>query len=265
MINLSTKPIARGRTAEVFAWQEGWIVKLFYPWVDAETIEYEDRIAALVQSSGLPVPASGELVRVNGRMGLLYQRIEGLPMWPDGLTAAPWRIFRYARRTAELHAQIHQRSSVSSFPLQRQRLMNKIDQAGGLPEALRAKVLAVLQSLPDGDWLCHGDFHPANILVSGQGEIIIDWVDAALGNPLADVARTSILALGAVACQIQGAFHKALVRLFHSIYLRHYFSLRPGGEVEYTRWLPVVAAARLSENIPELQGWLINQTIQGLQ
>lgn len=265
MINGSTKPIARGRTAEVFTWQDGWIVKLFYPWVDAETIEHEARIAALVQSSGLSVPAIGELVRVNGRMGLLYQRIEGLPMWPDGLTAAPWRIFRYARRTAELHAQIHHRSFTSSFPLQRQRLMNKIHQAGGLPESLRPRVLDTLQNLPDGDRLCHGDFHPANILVSGQGEIIIDWVDASLGNPLADVARTSVLALGAAACQIQGTFQKALVRLFHSIYLRHYFSLRPGGEDEYTRWLPVVAAARLSENIPELQEWLINQTIQGLQ
>lgn len=260
-----TKPIARGRTAEIFTWQEGWIVKLFYPWVDAETIEYEAQIAALVQCCDLPVPAVGEIVRLNGRIGLLYQRIEGLPMWPDGLRSAPWRIIRYARRMAELHVQIHHRSFASSFPLQRQRLMNKIHQAEGLPESLRAKVLAALQYLPDGDRLCHGDFHPANILVSGRGELIIDWIDATLGNPLADVARTGVLLLGAAACQIHGAFQKVLVRMFHSTYLRNYFSLRPGGEEEYARWLPVVAAARLSENIPEIQEWLINQTALGLR
>ncbi len=49
------------------------------------------------------------------------------------------------------------------------------------------------------------------------------------------------------------------MRLFHTIYLRRYFALRPAGRVEYGRWLPIVAAARLSENIPELEAWLLAQ------
>jgi hypothetical protein len=49
------------------------------------------------------------------------------------------------------------------------------------------------------------------------------------------------------------------VRLFHSIYLRTYFQLRPGGEAEYRRWFPIVAAARLSENMPELENWLLKR------
>ncbi|MBI4732425.1 MAG: hypothetical protein HY781_09960, partial [Chloroflexi bacterium] len=52
---------------------------------------------------------------------------------------------------------------------------------------------------------------------------------------------------------------KTFVRLFHAVYLRRYFQLRTSGEAEYRRWLPVVAAARLSENIPELEGWLLEQ------
>jgi hypothetical protein len=35
------------------------------------------------------------------------------------------------------------------------------------------------------------------------------------------------------------------------------FNLRPGGYEEYRRWLAVVAAARLSEHIPELEQWLV--------
>ena len=42
-------------------------------------------------------------------------------------------------------------------------------------------------------------------------------------------------------------------------YLRRYFALRPEGYEEYGRWLPIVAAARLSENIPELERWLLAQ------
>ncbi|GIV64072.1 MAG: aminoglycoside phosphotransferase family protein [Chloroflexota bacterium] len=261
----SNQPIAHGRTAEIYEWQPGWILKLFHEWVDPQSIEYEAQISRAVHASGLPVPAVGERVQVNGRFGLLYQRAVGVPMWPEGLIRSPWKVWKYARQTAQLHAAIHNSRILVELPRQRQRLLNKIHQAESLPPQLRAKVLARLNNLPEGDCLCHGDFHPANILVGEEQAIVIDWVDATLGNPLADVARTTILALGAAACQMRGVFQKAWVRLFHATYLRHYFNLRPGGKQEYARWLPIVAAARLSENIPELEEWLIRQSIQGMK
>jgi hypothetical protein len=55
-----------------------------------------------------------------------------------------------------------------------------------------------------------------------------------------------------------------MVRLLHAAYLRRYFRLRPGGQVEHRRWLPVVAAARLSEDIPELRAWLVARVERGL-
>ena len=90
--------------------------------------------------------------------------------------------------------------------------------------------------------------------------MIIDWIDVTRGNPLADLARTSILALGAAStAQVPQAALSSSLRLFHTLYLRNYFHLRPGGIAEYRRWLPVVAAARLDENIPELEQWLVKQ------
>jgi hypothetical protein len=77
---------------------------------------------------------------------------------------------------------------------------------------------------------------------------------------LADVARTSIILRGAVENkQLPDPFQRAFVSVFHTAYLRAYFRLRPGGKDEYRRWLPIVAAARLSENIKELEGWLLAQ------
>ena len=112
----------------------------------------------------------------------------------------------------------------------------------------------------------HGDFHPGNILLTPGRAVVIDWIDASLGNPLADVARTTVIALGAAASsQVPNAALKFFLRLFHTVYLRCYFQLLPGGEAEYRRWLPVVAAARLSENIPELEHWLVEQAQEGLQ
>ena len=259
------KPIAYGRTAEIYAWQEGQVLKLFYDWYGLESIEYEARIAQVVHASGLPVPAVGDIIRVNDRNGLVFQRVDGIPMF-DGLKRKPWQLKHYARRMAELHVEMHTNPIQVDIPRQRQRLANKINGAKALPEKLRAKALAALEAMPDGDRLCHGDFHPGNILLTPQGEIIIDWTDATQGNPLADLARTTILICGAMETgQVGNSLEKAFVKAIHDEYVRHYFKLRPGGEQEYKRWLPVVAAARLSENIPEYEIWLVAQAEMGLE
>jgi len=41
--------------------------------------------------------------------------------------------------------------------------------------------------------------------------------------------------------------------------LQHYFQLRPEGQEEYQHWLPIMAAARLEENIAEVEGWLMEE------
>jgi hypothetical protein len=33
------QPIARGRTAEIYAWHSGQVLKLFYDWLSLENIE----------------------------------------------------------------------------------------------------------------------------------------------------------------------------------------------------------------------------------
>lgn len=253
------QPIAYGRTAEIYAWDEGQILKLFHDWFPRESIAYEARLAEMVHGSGLPVPAVGEMVDVNGRTGLIYQRVAGAALF-EVMPQRPWTIFHYARRMAELHVAMHRHTITLEIPRQRQRLVEKIEAAQPLPDQLRTRILAALAALPDGDQLCHGDFHPANVLATPHGEVIIDWIDATRGNPLADLARSSIIAQGvAASAQTTTAVEKLFVRLFHAVYLRRYFALRPEGKVEYGRWLPIVAAARLSENISELEDWLLAQ------
>jgi aminoglycoside phosphotransferase (APT) family kinase protein len=58
---------------------------------------------------------------------------------------------------------------------------------------LREKVLERLYTLEDGHKVYHGDFHPGNVLTTTKGAIVIDWMTARVGNPWADVARTSLL------------------------------------------------------------------------
>ena len=253
------KPIARGRTADVYDWDEGHILKLFHAWFPREDTEYEFKIARAVHASGVKSPAVKELIQVEGRDGLIYERVAGesmLVMFRRRL----WMVFRYARNFATLHAQMHASVFEADVPTLHGRLHDRIQRLNVLPASLKNSLLDALRSQPAADRVCHGDFHPANLLIDGNDAHIIDWIDASRGNPLADVARTSIILRGAIeGKQIPNAFLKWFVKSFHSIYLDHYFRLRPGGEEEYRRWLPIVAAARMDEGIQELEPWLMEQ------
>ena len=252
-------PIARGRTADVYAWDDGYILKLFNDWFVLEDIKYELRIARAVHASGVKTPAVLEMVQVDGRNGLIYERAEGTSMLKI-FQRKPWKVFSLARILAHLHVEMHNSRFDADVPDQRGRLQRKINRAEALPASLKTALLHSLASLPDGDRVCHGDFHPDNVLLSGEDAIIIDWIDATRGNPLADVARTSIILLGAAASSdVANPLLKIFVRAFHSSYLREYFCLHPHGQDEYQRWLPIVAGARLTEGIHEQEKWLVEQ------
>ena len=253
------KPLAIGRTAKLYNWEGSQVLKLFFDWFDLENIQFEQLMARSVHSCGLPVPAVGDLLQVNGHNGLIYERVDGQNLW-EVLEKQPLRIFALARQTAHLHAEMHANKLRPDIPSQRLRIENKLRHAEPLPELEKQALFTTLSALPDGDSICHGDFHPGNILLGSNRVVVIDWIDASLGNPLADVARTTIILLGsATSSQIPNAALKLFVRLFHALYLHRYFKLRPGGETEYRRWLPIVSGARLSENIPELEAWLLKQ------
>ena len=257
-ISLNT-PIARGRTADVYAWGDTHILKLFHNWFELKDIQYEREIARAVHASGVKSPAVGELIQVQGRNGLIYERVAGNSML-EMFQRQPWKILQYGRILAELHAQMHECIFNADVPDQRSRLQRKIQHADALTASLKSALLEALRSQPEAERVCHGDFHPANVLLAGDEATVIDWIDASRGNPLADVARTSIILLGAINSeQIPNPILKIFVGLFHTIYLRKYFRLRRGGWDEYRRWLPIVAGARLNEGIQELETWLVRQ------
>jgi uncharacterized protein (TIGR02172 family) len=254
------QPIARGRTADVYDWDAGHILKLFHNWFELEDIQYEMKMASAVHASGVKSPAVGDLIQVQGRNGLVYERVAGKSLLRM-FQSQPWKVFQYGKIFAELHAQMHQCIfNNADVPDQRTRLQRKLERNDVLPVSLRSSLINALHSQPEADRVCHGDFHPDNVLIAGNDATVIDWIDASRGNPLADVARTSIILLGAAeSSQIQNVVFKLFIKIFHSAYVKQYFHLRPGGEYEYQRWLPIVAGARLNENIPELEQWLIGQ------
>lgn len=243
--------IAQGRTAEVYAWGDGQILKLFYDWCPPNWVQQEIEMGRLVAPMTLPTPKLLDVVEINGREGLVYERVEG-PSMLQRANAKPWLVFGLARQLAELHAAIHGQSG-DGLPSLYAYLQREIAHVEALPPDLKTSVLRVLDQLPDGRSLCHFDFHPDQVLLTPGGPMVIDWMTAHQGNPLADAARTTLL-LTVGQAPYAGRLMRASINMwrgfFRRSYLARYLALRPQAtRAAVKMWIIPVAAARLQERI----------------
>ena len=108
--------IGQGRTAEIYAWGEGQVIKLYRTEMAQEWAEREARVGRIAAAAGLQVPSIGDTIVVDGRPGILYERVDGLSML-EQLVRRPWQYAALARQFAGLHAAMHRCSSPELLPL----------------------------------------------------------------------------------------------------------------------------------------------------
>jgi uncharacterized protein (TIGR02172 family) len=252
------QPIAVGRTAEIYPFEDGKVLKLFFPTIPQPWIDKEVDTGRYIQEAGLPVPKVYGTVQREGREGVVYERIEG-PSLLNQLGSKPWKVVQYAHLLANLHAQVHDVLAPPGLETQHQWATGGIPKTDKLSADLRERVLHLLDSMPKGDRLCHGDFHPGNIIVADRGPVIIDWMTASRGTDCGDVARTAVIL---EAAQVpEGTPMRWLLewirKLFLRTYLKTYFRLRPVDRPSFVAWRVITAANFLADvSLPEEEAHL---------
>lgn len=239
----------------MFLRPDGLVLKL---WREASYSPRVDREAAALEAlraAGLPAPRVHDDVTVDGRRGLVVDRLDGESLL-DRLGRNPALLERIARAMASAHARMHGITAPAGLPALKDLLRERVDDLSSpLPTDLRPKVRAVLDSLPDGDRLCHGDLHPGNMLGAASAPVVIDWGEASRGDPLGDMVRSAVLLR--VGQPPPGA--PRLIRLLAPVgggiasarYVAHYRKLTGVDTRDFARWRAVRCAARLAEPIPE--------------
>ena len=105
-----------------------------------------------------------------------------------------------------------------------------------------------MRKLPDGDSVCHADFHPKNVMISESGLIVIDWVHAMRGNFHADVANT-LLGLRPRNLKRSSLRSSLAHAVFRKIYLREYLKRNAADRNQISAFLLPVAVAHLGEDL----------------
>lgn len=249
--------IGHGRTADIFAWGKHHILKLFHEGWEIGPVQVEARISELIVSMGLPVPNVIGTLEDDGRYGVVYERVDG-PTLLQQFSKAPWLLHRLMGVFADLHVTMHQHR-VPELPSRREAMIASIPNAQSVPDMMKESALEVLGRLPEGDTLCHGDFHPDQIILSKNGPVIIDWITAARGVPAADVARSSlILRLGALPEGRAAAWLVNRIRPYaHARYMARYLKCGGVARSAIDEWRIPVAVDRLATGIPEERGTLL--------
>lgn len=234
-------------------WQEPLVVRILPSVERASQATTEAAAQAWAADRGYPAPRVLAVVTPDDLLGLpaqIMERAPGVTML-DALKAAPWRARSLVDRLAGLQLRLHgldtdgwpgstAPGALAEVRLSLPRRAVAILSDVALRHALE-RAEAMVERRIDGDHrvVCHGDFHPLNVLVDGEDAAVIDWTDAGLGPSEADVARTALLfevAALAATTRIERAALSAVGPRLARRYLQTYRLGSPLDAVLMRRW-----------------------------
>ena len=174
------KLIAIGNTAEVFEYKEDKVLKLFKAGYPLEQIQREFNNTLIINRTCVHTPKTFEIVEHEGRHGIIFQKIIGVDLLSEYLKNPSDE-----KVAAEILVDLTdiQKKVLSEETTEGISYKNFLDWFGYDGS-----------NLPDGNFICHGDLHPGNIIRTKDGELfLIDFMNVCRGPKEYDVARTYVL------------------------------------------------------------------------
>lgn len=187
------------------------------------------------------------------------------------LTNIPHKMTVLAEALAAVHAIDVSNENLSFLPPQPERVVKRIHEFVPSSE-VEARVHTTLKNAwprlqtANPPTLLHGDYWPGNVMWhEGQFAVVIDWEDAAIGDPLSDLAIGRLEILWAFGSEVMQLFTHHYQELRSGVdfaplpYWDLWAALRPMGK--FTTWAENEAKA---QHMIEQHHWFIHQAFERL-
>jgi aminoglycoside phosphotransferase (APT) family kinase protein len=179
-------PVLGGSDTAIWRVEHGATVSALRVFRTEQAQTFQREVAAMqaARQAKLPVPAIHAGGTWHDRPVLLLSWCPGVPL-RDAIRRRPWNALALGVAFGRTQARIHQIPSPVEWPAQP---TDWIGWAGPNEYRLQAALRQLARPTPT---LLHLDYHPLNVLVDGrQITAVLDWANARIGDPRADVART---------------------------------------------------------------------------
>ena len=243
--------VARGTRSSIHAYGRGAVAKVPHRSTPDGWIESEAEYAEAARGVGAPAPRLLGVEQVAGRAVSVWERVAGTSMW-QCIIDRPGLSTELGMQLADIQLALFGLVPPVGLPSQRDRLVSKIRRSAATLDASLARALDLIAAGTGTPRLCHGDLHPSNVILGRDGPVVVDWFDASRGDPVADVARTSLLlGDGATAPprHLPGSSGRMLATLTDA-YLRRVSASLDIEDGQLARWQAIEAVARIAEGVP---------------
>lgn len=179
-------PVGGGTDAAIWRVEHDGLtsaLRVFRP-EQAEACRREVQALIAAGQAGVIVPEVRAAGAWRNRPAQLLSWCPGVPLW-EAIRRWPWRVWALGLAFGRAQAQIHR---ITAAPQLADLQRDWIAWAGPADEQLSTALERLSHPTPA---LLHLDYHPLNVLSDGhQITAVLDWVNAAVGDPRADLART---------------------------------------------------------------------------
>ena len=167
--------IGEGAYSDVHAWAPGQVLKLFKAGFARRHSWWEARMTRAAFAAGSPAPEVFDEVTVEGRFGVVLQRLDGPTLLQLSRSGA-MTPEQTGAILATLAISVHKTAPPPDIlPLRDTEAGSSRLSGGMLPEHIATGILTLIERLAPGDGLCHGDLHPGNVIMTADGPRLIDW------------------------------------------------------------------------------------------
>ncbi len=187
--------IGNGGHGTIYKIDTDTIVKVYRDNSSLDTIENERRYARNAFINGVPTAIAYDVVETELGYGVIFEMLNGTTLGKF-LKENPDKVdensVKFADLLLKLNTTIADETLYPDFHdvyLQRAENAKKfIGEKGG------EKLKRIINSIPRGIGMIHGDFHPNNVMIDEDGELLlIDMADISRGNGFFDIGGTSLI------------------------------------------------------------------------